>query len=218
MAISIVNGLDHLHTPIESCTGKPALAHCDLKSKNILVKSDFTCCIGDLGLALCGDKQGNVIFQGRTSTISNFETAFLESNNKVIRTGTKRYMAPEILNKSIDIRSLYQFQNAEMYSLALIFWEMLRRVKFEHLNLVYVYDYELPYQQYIPMDPNDLQMKEIVCDKKLRPGINALWKQTNVMNELTELTEELWTENSHGRLNALRLKKSLNSIMRKYYL
>ncbi len=38
------------------------------------------------------------------------------------------------------------------------------------------------------------------------------------MNELTQLTEELWVENSNGRLNALRLKKSLNSIMRKYCL
>ena len=70
VVISIVNGLDHLHTPIESCTGKPALAHCDLKSKSILVKSDLTCFIGDLGLALCGDKQGNVIFQNQASTNS----------------------------------------------------------------------------------------------------------------------------------------------------
>ena len=78
MAISIVNGLDHLHTPIESCTGKPALAHCDLKSKNILVKSDLTCCIGDLGLALCGDKNGQIITS--LSTISNND-----QQNKIIR-------------------------------------------------------------------------------------------------------------------------------------
>ena len=215
MAISIVNGLDHLHTPIESCTGKPALAHCDLKSKNILVKSDLTCCIGDLGLALCGDKQGNVIFQNRSS--ENIGSFFIEPNNKVIRTGTKRYMAPEILNRLIDVKSVYQFQNAEMYSLGLIFWEMLRRVKFEFLNMVYVHDYELPYQQFIPMDPDESQMKEIVCEKKLRPGIIPIWKQINVMSELSELTEELWAENSHSRLNALRLKKSLNALMRQYY-
>ena len=29
--------------------GKPAIAHRDLKSKNILVKSNHTCCIADLG-------------------------------------------------------------------------------------------------------------------------------------------------------------------------
>jgi TGF-beta receptor type-1 len=215
MAISIVNGLDHLHTPIESCTGKPALAHCDLKSKNILVKSDLTCCIGDLGLALCGDKNGNIQHHYQQ------QQYYSNSNNDdiiTIRTGTKRYMAPEILNKTINIKSLYQFQNAEMYSLALIFWELLTRTKFELLNKIYIYEYKLPYYQYLPMDPNDLQMKQIVCEQKLRPEINYLWKQINIMNELTQLTEELWVENSNGRLNALRLKKSLNSIMRKYCL
>ena len=32
--------------------GKVALAHRDLKSKNILVKKDLSCCIADLGLAV----------------------------------------------------------------------------------------------------------------------------------------------------------------------
>lgn len=32
--------------------GKPAMAHRDIKSKNILVKSNGTCCIADLGLAV----------------------------------------------------------------------------------------------------------------------------------------------------------------------
>ena len=31
---------------------KPPIAHRDLKSKNILVKNDLTCCIADLGLAV----------------------------------------------------------------------------------------------------------------------------------------------------------------------
>lgn len=32
--------------------GKVALAHRDLKTKNILVKKDLSCCIADLGLAV----------------------------------------------------------------------------------------------------------------------------------------------------------------------
>ena len=32
--------------------GKPAIAHRDLKSKNILVKKDLTCAIADLGLCV----------------------------------------------------------------------------------------------------------------------------------------------------------------------
>lgn len=32
--------------------GKPAMAHRDIKTKNILVKKNGTCCIADLGLAV----------------------------------------------------------------------------------------------------------------------------------------------------------------------
>jgi bone morphogenetic protein receptor type-1B len=32
--------------------GKPAIAHRDMKTKNILVKKDGSCCIADLGLAV----------------------------------------------------------------------------------------------------------------------------------------------------------------------
>lgn len=60
-------------------TGKPAIAHRDLKSKNILVKSNSTCAIGDLGLAVRHDVA--------TDTVD------IPLNNRV---GTKRYMAPEV--------------------------------------------------------------------------------------------------------------------------
>lgn len=46
---------------------KPAIAHRDFKSKNVLLKSDMTACIADFGLALlfhsgksCGDTHGQV--------------------------------------------------------------------------------------------------------------------------------------------------------------
>ena len=52
MALSISTGLAHLHMPIVGTQGKPAIAHRDLKSKNILVKRDLTCAIGDLGLCV----------------------------------------------------------------------------------------------------------------------------------------------------------------------
>lgn len=53
---SSANGLNHLHSDIIGTRGKPAMAHRDVKSRNILVKNSRVCCIADLGLAVKYDK------------------------------------------------------------------------------------------------------------------------------------------------------------------
>lgn len=60
----------HLHEeiPANKADGyKPAVAHRDFKSKNVLLKTDMSACIADFGLALifhpgkpCGDTHGQV--------------------------------------------------------------------------------------------------------------------------------------------------------------
>jgi bone morphogenetic protein receptor type-1B len=52
LAFTAASGLAHLHTEIFGTRGKPAIAHRDIKSKNILVKRDWTCAIADFGLAV----------------------------------------------------------------------------------------------------------------------------------------------------------------------
>lgn len=68
----------HLHEelPASKADGyKPAVAHRDFKSKNVLLKADLTACIADFGLALvfqpgkpCGDTHGQV----GTSTLCGY--------------------------------------------------------------------------------------------------------------------------------------------------
>jgi len=74
--------LVHLHTEIFGKQGKPAMAHRDLKSKNILVNSDGSCVIADFGLAV---------------THSHVTGQLDLGNNPKV--GTKRYMAPEVLDE-----------------------------------------------------------------------------------------------------------------------
>lgn len=38
-----------------------------------------------------------------------------------------RYMAPEILDDSINMSSFESFKRADIYSLSLVFWELARR-------------------------------------------------------------------------------------------
>lgn len=52
ICLSIASGIAHLHTEIFGTRGKPAIAHRDIKSRNILVKKDGECAIADFGLAV----------------------------------------------------------------------------------------------------------------------------------------------------------------------
>lgn len=63
IAESMARGLTHLHEefPATKADGlKPAVAHRDFKSKNVLLKSDLTACIADFGLALIFEPGENV--------------------------------------------------------------------------------------------------------------------------------------------------------------
>ena len=106
-ALSICNGLHHLHTEFSGVQGKPSIAHRDLKSKNILVKTNNTCCIADFGLAVYRDVQTRKI---------NLPPTY--------KNGTVRYLPPEILNNTIDLNIFDSFLYVDMYCLALVFWEI----------------------------------------------------------------------------------------------
>lgn len=63
---TMARGLTHLHEEIAATKGdglKPAVAHRDFKSKNVLLKHDLTACIADFGLALIF-QPGSCFFAG----------------------------------------------------------------------------------------------------------------------------------------------------------
>ena len=77
IARTMAAGLTHLHEELArsgTLDMKPAIAHRDFKSKNVLIKSDLTACLADFGLALifepgksCGDTHGQVSIHNRQS-------------------------------------------------------------------------------------------------------------------------------------------------------
>ncbi|VDM33689.1 unnamed protein product [Hydatigera taeniaeformis] len=200
MASSIANGLAHLHMAIVGTSGKPPIAHRDLKSRNILVKADGECCIGDLGFAVKYDS-----LTGRVDIGRNTE-----------RVGTKRYMAPEVLDNTLCAQSFDAYMQADIYSLGLVFWEMTRRVHVA--NLYGPEEYQLPYQVWSPQessydnvgpDPLIEEMKSVVCELGIRPHLPLVWQTDASLRLLYHIMTECWSANPSHRLSAMRIKKDL---------
>ncbi|BES94511.1 Glutamine Synthetase [Nesidiocoris tenuis] len=195
MARSAASGLAHLHTEIFGTRGKPAIAHRDIKSRNILVKRNGECAIADFGLAVRYISESNEID--------------ITPNTRV---GTRRYMAPEVLDETIDTRSFDAFKMADMYSMSLVFWEMCRRCVTtgggEKWGLE-TDEYELPFYDVVPSDPSFEDMYLAVCTKRIRPHVPQRWNNHQITATLSKIMQECWHPNPAVRLTSLRVKKTL---------
>ncbi|KPM10652.1 TGF-beta receptor type-1-like protein [Sarcoptes scabiei] len=192
MASSIANGLAHLHMEILGTQGKPAIAHRDLKSKNILVKSNGTCAIADLGLA--------VRYDSLTNSVD------IPPNPRV---GTKRYLAPEVLDESINISHFDSFKRADIYSFGLCIWEIARRCSVGGIHD----EYQLPYYDVVPFDPTIEEIKKIVCIERKRPQIPNRWQSCEQpLRIMSKIMKECWYQNAAARLTALRIKKTIANL------
>ncbi|XP_077093355.1 bone morphogenetic protein receptor, type IAa isoform X2 [Siphateles boraxobius] len=188
LAYSAACGLCHLHTEIYGTQGKPAIAHRDLKSKNILIKKNGTCCIADLGLAVKFNSDTNEVDVPLSTRI-----------------GTRRYMAPEVLDETLNKNHFQAYIMADIYSYGLIIWEMARRC----LTGGIVEDYQPPYYEMVPSDPSYEDMLEVVCIKGLRPTVSNRWNIDECSRAMLKLMSECWAHNPASRLTILRVKKTL---------
>uniref|UniRef100_A0A8C9W5M9 receptor protein serine/threonine kinase n=1 Tax=Scleropages formosus TaxID=113540 RepID=A0A8C9W5M9_SCLFO len=188
LAYSAACGLCHLHTEIYGTQGKPAIAHRDLKSKNILVKKNGTCCVADLGLAVKFNSDTNEVDVPLST-----------------RVGTRRYMAPEVLDETMNKNHFQAYIMADIYSYGLIVWEMARRCVTGGI----VEEYQLPYYDMVPLDPSYEDMREVACVKCLRPTVSNRWNSDECLRAMLKLMSECWAHNPASRLTVLRIKKTL---------
>lgn len=206
LAHSAASGLSHLHLEIHGARGKPAIVHRDIKSRNILVKQNLTCAIADFGLAVKHDSS-----QGTTD--------FGHHNARV---GTIRYMAPEVLSQSINCQDFEALKNADMYSFALVLWELCTRVQPRHSStspekkltmFMEEMSYQLPYSEYVDADPTFDDMNSVVCIKKIRPCTSYKhWDSSKVLSQVSTLTKECWQMKPLARPPMLRVKKTLSNL------
>jgi len=200
---SALNGLVHLHTEVYAVQNKPCIAHRDIKSKNILVRGEddnnVTCVIADFGLAVTAEELDNLILT--------------EENNT--RVGTKRYMSPEVLDLSIirKNRTMEAFRKSDIYSFALVMWEVLRKTRVVDNDPTSADEFALPYHLNVGPDPSFEEMRKVVCIAKDRPDIPDRWRQSvEFMARTCSHMVECWNENPAVRPSGRLLKKQLLKI------
>lgn len=190
LALSAARGLSHLHGEIYQKDETFSIAHCDIKSKNILVKANLTCAIGGLGFAVV-DKWKE------------------EISLKKKHRGTPRYMAPEILDDTV-FKSFESYKRADMYSFGLVLWEIVRRTSIEGKILE---AYALPYHDMVPADPTVEDMKKVVIAQQKRPFVPNRWSENSVLESVVKMIKDCWKQNAPARLSSLRVKKNLSKLM-----
>ncbi|CAI5765398.1 anti-Muellerian hormone type-2 receptor [Podarcis lilfordi] len=188
---SLAKGLAFLHKELwKEGLHKPGVAHRDLSSQNVLVREDRTCVITDFGLAMTLPARHEAWREGPTEGI-------------VRKAGAPRYMAPEILDESLNLQDLGSaLRQADVYSMALVLWESLMRCSalFPENR---VPEFQLAYEAELGSNPTYSQLRSLAVVERGRPAIPAAWRRIGQAAAcLQELLEDCWDPEPEARLQA----------------
>ncbi|CAF1390126.1 unnamed protein product [Adineta ricciae] len=195
-SISLCDGLAHLHA-IKYGTHdvfKPQMAHCDIKSSNILVKSNGDCCWSDFSLAVRCHPHTNEIQGGGIARLSH-------------RVGTKLYMPPELLDKNVifNFDRISAYQQGDMYSLALVLWEIGNCCcSIMHIR---------PYENQLPYGFNVDHLIQLVCVEQKRP-LSCITTSDPILISFFNLLNFYWCQDPCARQSAANLQDQLRQLRR----
>ncbi|RVE67122.1 hypothetical protein OJAV_G00114910 [Oryzias javanicus] len=191
MGSSLSWGVAHLHSDQTTC-GRPKvpIAHRDIKSSNVLLKKDLSCCVCDFGLALRLDHSLSVDELANSGQV-----------------GTARYMAPEVLESRINLENIESFKQADVYSMALVLWEIISRCS----AIGEVKEYEPPFGN-MGEHPCVESMKDSVLRDKGRPEIPSSWTSHTGIQTVCGSIEECWDHDPEARLTAHCVAERFNDI------
>lgn len=195
---SIIEGLNYLHEDYSTGGGKPPIAHRDIKSKNILMRTPEVCCLADFGHAVI--------------KVNEESLDFGSYGCRRLQVGTVRYLAPEILKptRALDTTQFHTFAQADLYQFGLVLWEICNRTALDVLHPGQ--SHRLPYDGVVPQNPNLTDMVKIVCDDNYRPPRSPHWERHPLMRVLSTLMDECWRANPKARMETLGVKKRIKAL------
>lgn len=202
IAVGMARGLSHLHTELPHTAfqeGKPSIAHRDFKSRNVLLKSDLTACISDMGLAI-----------------------ILESGKCIgdahLQVGTRRYMAPEVLDGAIQF-TRDAFLRIDVYALGLVIWELMTRCRTSQLPLdddQPLPPYMAPYEAELGSAPAMEQLQHWVAQRKKRPPFLDRWRKDQGFLNLWDTVRDSWDQDAEARLTAGCIAERIHNLQRQF--
>ena len=189
MLLDISRGIALLHNNLNTGEGRHVtVCHRDLNTTNILVRADLSCCISNFSHAIVIEPNSKV----------DFENEFKKGS-----LGSVRYLAPELLDGSLNVSDLENsLKQVDVYALGLLFWEASRRCR-DLYQGVAVPQFELAYEKEMGTSPppTSEQMRILVAKHKARPLFPEVWKDSNpAIQMLKETITESWEEEGEARL------------------
>ncbi|CAF96520.1 unnamed protein product, partial [Tetraodon nigroviridis] len=191
LCLSLSQALAYLHSDLQRHDAhKPAVAHGDLSSFNVLVGADGACVLCDFGCA--------TVLRSSSGYHRQSDTASLWDP---VQRGTLRYMSPEILEGSVDLKNNRYMLPADVYSLALLLWEIWTCCS-DFSNGRVAPQHQLPYESELGASVSTESLILHVCHMDMRPSIPQHWEVLSQGAALEEILTDCWDSDPDARLTA----------------
>ncbi|XP_051700851.2 anti-Muellerian hormone type-2 receptor isoform X1 [Oryctolagus cuniculus] len=187
MALSLAQGLAFLHEERwQDGQYKPGIAHRDLSSQNVLIREDGSCAIGDLGLALV--LPGFAQPRAWAPPQPRGPAAIMEDWGTALR-------------------------RADVYSLALLLWEILSRCPDLRPD-GRPPPFQLAYEAELGSAPTTCELWALAVEERRRPDIPSSWCCfATDPGGLRELLEDCWDADPEARLTAECVQQRLVALV-----
>ncbi|KAK5872223.1 hypothetical protein PBY51_012943 [Eleginops maclovinus] len=189
---SLSQGISYLHSDLHRHDlHKPSVAHRDFSSSNVLVRADGSCVLCDFGcstiLRFCS---GHHQWQTHSTNMEGHTLL-----------GTLRYMPPEILEGSVNLRNSWCLLQGDIYGLALLLWEIWMRCS-DLFEGGIAPQHQLPYELELGANGTLESLIQYVFHMDKRPSIPEHWERLPQGSVLQELLTDCWDCDPDARLTA----------------